>query len=101
MPYNVLITLCHTGAISDSSASTYRRRYWIWASTAALSIVTVTLAYVEPIGAFLVAVFSNTEDWNPDRRRLVRRVLDHLAWTHLSIGGKYGDRSIYPVFLRP
>jgi solute carrier family 45 protein 1/2/4 len=71
MPYNMLITMRYTGAISDSSPSAYRRRYWIWAATIALSIATVTLAYVEPISSLLVTLFSNLEDWNPDRRRLV------------------------------
>lgn len=92
--------MCYTGAISDSSTSTYRRRYWIWASTVALSIVTVVLAYVEPIASFFVTMFSNTEDWNPDRRRLVRHFLNHWASTHLSIGGKNGNRHINPMFLR-
>lgn len=90
----------YIGAISDSSTSTYRRRYWIWASTVALSIVTVTLAYVEPIASFFVTVFSNIEDWNPDRRRLVRHGPDLCASTHLSVGGTYSDRDIHPVFLR-
>ena len=92
--------MCYIGAISDSSTSTYRRRYWIWTSTVALSIVTVTLAYVEPIASFFVTVFSNIEDWNPDRKRLVRHSLDLWASTYLSIGGTYSDRNIYPVFLR-
>jgi hypothetical protein len=32
--------------------SCYHHRYWIWASTVALSIVTVILAYMEPIASF-------------------------------------------------
>ena len=92
--------MCYIGAISDSSTSRYRRRYWIWASTVALSVVTVTLAYVEPIAYFLVTMFSKTEDWNPDQRRLVRHFLDHRASAHLPIGGKNGDRNINFMFLR-
>lgn len=96
------MTTCYTGAISDSSASAYRRRYWVWAATIALSIATVTLAYVEPISSFFVTLFSNIEDWNPDRRRLVRHVPvpDLWALTHLSIGVQYSNRNIDSMFLR-
>src|SRR5258708_4250916 len=94
----MLITMCHIGAISDSSTSSYRRRYWIWAATCALSVATITLAYVEPIASFFVTLFSNIEDWNPDRKRLVRRARD-LWGFHSPLHRCQIRRSEYPFYV--
>jgi solute carrier family 45 protein 1/2/4 len=59
------------GAISDSSISGYRRRFWIWTAAGALVFATVILAYVEAIASFLVTMFSHLEDWNPERQKKV------------------------------
>jgi len=59
------------GAISDSSVSAYRRRFWIWSAAGALVFATLVLAYVEAIASFLVTMFSNLEDWNPERQKKV------------------------------
>ena len=43
------------GAISDSSRSRYRRRYWVVTSTIALVISTLVLAYCKEIAAIFVS----------------------------------------------
>jgi len=50
MPRLALIS----GALSDSSSSKYRRRFWIILSTLALVISTLTLAYCQKLAAFFV-----------------------------------------------
>ena len=62
-----------TGAISDSSTSKYRRRYWVVTSTIVLLVATLVLAYCQPIAAFVVDLFQGGEgDWDPKRNRDVR-----------------------------
>lgn len=55
------------GAISDSSTSKYRRRYWVVLSTFALVASTLTLAYCEDIAS----VFVNVGDWDPKGHKRV------------------------------
>lgn len=74
-PISGLIAQPLIGAISDSSISAYRRRFWIWSATVALIAATLLLAYVEPVASFIVDMFTHMEDWNPDRRKKVQ----HLA----------------------
>lgn len=74
-PISGLIAQPLIGAISDSSTSRYRRRFWIWSAAVALCVSTVILAYVESIASFLVTMFSHLEDWNPERQKKVQ----HLA----------------------
>lgn len=62
-----------TGAISDSSGSRYRRRYWIITSTLLLCISTLVLAYCKEIAAFFVDLFGGgLGDWDPKRKAQVR-----------------------------
>lgn len=64
-PISGLICQPVIGAISDSSTSKYRRRYWIVWSTFALVASTLTLAYCEDIAS----VFVDTGDWGPKRHQ--------------------------------
>jgi solute carrier family 45, member 1/2/4 len=60
------------GAISDSSTSKYRRRYWIVMSTVVLVISTLCLAYCQDISAIFVDLFGGGEgDWDPKRIKQV------------------------------
>lgn len=54
------------GAISDSSTSKYRRRYWVVLSTAALAVSTLVLAYCEEIASFFV----DASDWDPKNHKV-------------------------------
>lgn len=63
---------CPTGALSDSSTSKYRRRFWIVLSTVALVISTLTLAYCEELAAFLVGLIGVDEaNWTEKRQEKV------------------------------
>lgn len=73
-----------TGAISDSSHSKYRRRYWVVLSTVALVVSTAALAYCDSMAAFFVDLFGGgAGDWDPERQKQVCRRLskDMLALT--------------------
>jgi solute carrier family 45 protein 1/2/4 len=60
------------GAISDSSLSKYRRRWWIVASTTLLTVSGLALAFTEPVAAGLVSVFKGgLGDWDPERQKMV------------------------------
>lgn len=60
------------GAISDSSTSKYRRRYWIALSTAVLMVSTLTLAYCQDIASFFVDFFHiGAGDWDPKQHKQV------------------------------
>ena len=64
------------GAISDSSTSKYRRRFWIASSTAALVFSTITLAYCQVLAAFFVDLFGvGAGDWDEARNHRVRHAL--------------------------
>ena len=68
------------GAISDSSTSKYRRRYWIVSSTAVLVLSTLTLAYCKQIAGFLVDLFGGGQgDWDPKRIDYVSNTAIGLA----------------------
>ena len=63
------------GAISDSSKSRYRRRYWIVTSTAVLVLATLMLPYCEELAGFFVDLFGGgAGNWDPQRKRLVSRI---------------------------
>ncbi|KAI0003105.1 MFS general substrate transporter [Russula compacta] len=69
-PISGLIAQPVIGAISDSSTSKYRRRYWVALSTAALVASTLILAYCEDIASFFVNVFRiGAGDWDPKQHR--------------------------------
>lgn len=68
------------GAISDSSTSKYRRRYWIASSTAVLVFSTLVLAYCKELAAFLVDLFGGGQgDWDPKRADYVANTAIGLA----------------------
>ena len=63
-----------TGAISDSSHSRFRRRYWVILSTVALVLSTAALAYCQSTASFFVDLFGGGDgDWDPERQKQVRR----------------------------
>ncbi|VDB98727.1 unnamed protein product [Peniophora sp. CBMAI 1063] len=69
-PISGLVAQPVIGAISDSSTSKYRRRYWVVTSTIVLGIATLVLAYCQSIAAFVVDLFQGGEgDWDPTRNR--------------------------------
>ncbi|EIN10403.1 MFS general substrate transporter [Punctularia strigosozonata HHB-11173 SS5] len=71
-PISGLIAQPLIGAISDSSTSKYRRRYWIVSSTIALVLSLTMLSECESIAALLVDIFNGGEgDWDPARRKRV------------------------------
>jgi solute carrier family 45 protein 1/2/4 len=68
------------GAISDSSTSKYRRRYWVVLSTAALVVSTLALAYCQSIAGFFVDIFGGgVGDWDPER---TKQVLSYSSFPH-------------------
>jgi len=72
-PISGLIAQPVIGALSDSSASKYRRRYWIILSTIALVISTFTLAYCQEVSAILVDLFGGgAGDWDEERNIQVK-----------------------------
>lgn len=61
------------GAISDASLSKYRRRYWIVSSAIVLIVAGLLLAFVEPIGRFVVQLFKGSvAEVDHKRAKLVR-----------------------------
>ncbi|TRM67670.1 hypothetical protein BD626DRAFT_394892 [Schizophyllum amplum] len=67
-PISGLVAQPIIGAISDSSTSKYRRRFWIASSTAALVFSTITLAYCQVLAAFFVDLFGvGAGDWDETR----------------------------------
>lgn len=72
-PISGLIAQPLIGAISDSSHSRYRRRYWIVTSTMLLVFSGLGLAFTEPIAKALVDLIGGGQgDWDPKTIRLVR-----------------------------
>ncbi|KAJ3563370.1 hypothetical protein NP233_g8982 [Leucocoprinus birnbaumii] len=68
-PISGLVAQPVIGAVSDSSTSKYRRRFWIILSTAALVISTLTLAYCVPLAEFWVDLFNvGSGDWDETRK---------------------------------
>ncbi|KAI9466869.1 MFS general substrate transporter [Lactarius psammicola] len=79
-PISGLIAQPVIGAISDSSTSKYRRRYWIALSTVVLVVSTLTLAYCQDIASFFVDLFrTGAGDWDPKQRRQASSVAIGLA----------------------
>ena len=75
-----------TGAISDSSTSRFRRRYWVITSTAVLCLSALILAYCKEIASFFVDVFGGGEgSWDPKRQVQVSVVVDYNAFSRLLI----------------
>ncbi|KAG5651968.1 hypothetical protein H0H81_006783 [Sphagnurus paluster] len=67
-----LVTL---SALSDSSTSKYRRRYWIILSTIALVISTLTLAYCQELANILVDVLgAGLGDWDDIRKEQAKNL---------------------------
>ncbi|KAG6830831.1 hypothetical protein H0H92_014483 [Tricholoma furcatifolium] len=74
-PISGLIAQPVIGALSDSSTSKYRRRYWIILSTIALVISTFTLAYCEPLAKLIVDVLNvGVGDWDDERKRQANNI---------------------------
>ncbi|KAK0191134.1 hypothetical protein F5146DRAFT_1137928 [Armillaria mellea] len=74
-PISGLIAQPVIGAISDSSTSKYRRRFWIISSTVVLVLTTFVLAYCEAIAAFFVDLFGvGAGDWDEQRNIQVANV---------------------------
>ncbi|GJJ07487.1 hypothetical protein Clacol_001689 [Clathrus columnatus] len=67
-PISGLVAQPLIGAISDSTTSKYRRRFWITWSTVVLVISCLALAYAHNIASVLVDVFrGGAGDWDPKR----------------------------------
>ncbi|KAG5648946.1 hypothetical protein DXG03_000295 [Asterophora parasitica] len=72
-PISGLIAQPVIGALSDSSTSKYRRRYWIILSTVALVISTLTIAFCQELAATIVDLAGAGEgDWDDERKRQAR-----------------------------
>ncbi|KAI6003738.1 MFS general substrate transporter [Pisolithus albus] len=79
-PISGLVAQPLIGAISDSSTSKYRRRYWICLSTAALVAAILGLAYCASMAAFLVDLYGGGfGDWDPERDKQVTNVAIAIA----------------------
>lgn len=71
-PISGLIAQPVIGALSDSSPSKYRRRYWIILSTVALVISTLVLAYCQELASVLVDLLGvGAGDWDERRNNKV------------------------------
>ncbi len=71
-PISGLVAQPLIGAISDSSNSRFRRRYWIVTATLLLVFSGLGLAFTEPIAKALVDLFGGGQgDWDPKSARLV------------------------------
>jgi solute carrier family 45, member 1/2/4 len=69
------------GALSDSSSSKYRRRYWIILSTVALVISTLTLAYCEELASIVIDLLGiGAGDWDEQRNKKVS-CMPYRRWT--------------------
>ncbi|KAJ3716334.1 hypothetical protein DFJ43DRAFT_1006864 [Lentinula guzmanii] len=67
-PISGLIAQPVIGAVSDSSASKYRRRFWVILATVVLVVSTLVLAYCEALAAFFVDLFQvGAGDWDDKR----------------------------------
>ncbi|KIO12686.1 hypothetical protein M404DRAFT_123851 [Pisolithus tinctorius Marx 270] len=79
-PISGLVAQPLIGAISDSSTSKYRRRYWIGLSTVALVVAILVLAYCESLAAVLVDLYGGGfGDWDPERDKQVNNVAITIA----------------------
>lgn len=79
-PISGLVAQPVIGALSDSSTSKYRRRFWIFLSTGALIISTLVLAYCVPLAEFFVDFFRvGNGDWDENRKRQANNTAIGLA----------------------
>ncbi|WWD16814.1 hypothetical protein CI109_101246 [Kwoniella shandongensis] len=79
-PISGLIAQPLIGAISDSSNSRYRRRYWIVTATMLLVLSGLGLAFTEPIAESLVNLFGGGQgDWDPKTVHLVKNTAIGIA----------------------
>ena len=79
-PISGLVAQPLIGAISDSSHSKYRRRYWVSLSTVFLVVSTLALAYCQSIAAFLVDAYGGgAGDWDPSRSKQVSNMAIGIA----------------------
>jgi len=74
-PISGLIAQPVIGAISDSSTSKYRRRYWIALSTIALVVSTLILAYCRELARFVVDTLAvGAGDWDEKRNDWAKKI---------------------------
>jgi solute carrier family 45 protein 1/2/4 len=79
-PISGLVAQPVIGAISDSSTSKYRRRYWITLSTAVLVFSSLILAYTTSIAALLVDFIRKHPDpWDPRRIKSIKNTAIGIA----------------------
>ncbi|TXT11019.1 hypothetical protein VHUM_01770 [Vanrija humicola] len=72
-PISGLVVQPLIGAISDSSTSRYRRRYWVVASTVLLVLSSLGLAFTVPVAKAIVDLFGGGQgDWDPNTGAMVR-----------------------------
>jgi solute carrier family 45 protein 1/2/4 len=71
-PISGLVVQPLIGAISDSSTSRYRRRFWVVASTMLLVLSLLGLAYTEPMAkAIADLIGAGQGDWDPKGQAFV------------------------------
>lgn len=79
-PISGLVAQPVIGALSDSSTSKYRRRFWIILSSVALVISTLVLAYCVQLSRFLVDILGVGQgDWDTHRERQAKNTAIGLA----------------------
>ncbi|KAK1920805.1 major facilitator superfamily domain-containing protein [Papiliotrema laurentii] len=79
-PISGLIAQPLIGAVSDSSHSKYRRRYWIVTATMLLVLSGLGLAFTEPIAEALVDLFGGGQgDWDPKSQQMVKNTSIGIA----------------------
>lgn len=71
-PISGLVVQPLIGAISDSSTSRYRRRYWVIMSTGLLVISGIGLAFTQPVAKAIVDIIGGGQgDWDPNTQKMV------------------------------
>ncbi|WVR04092.1 hypothetical protein IAU60_001091 [Kwoniella sp. DSM 27419] len=79
-PISGLVAQPLIGAISDSSSSKYRRRYWIVTATCLLVFSGLGLAFTEPIAKAIVDLFGGGQgDWDPRSIKLAKNTAIGIA----------------------
>ncbi|KAL7419823.1 hypothetical protein Q5752_005739 [Cryptotrichosporon argae] len=79
-PISGLIAQPLIGAISDSSTSRYRRRYWIVTATLLLVFSGLGLAFTETVARALVDLFGGGQgNWDPRNAKLVQNTAIGIA----------------------
>ncbi|EPQ30430.1 uncharacterized protein PFL1_01956 [Pseudozyma flocculosa PF-1] len=79
-PLSGLIAQPVIGSLSDKSTSSFRRRKFMIASAALLTVSTLVLAYSVPLSTLLVDLFGGgLADWDPRRDSLVRTVTQWIS----------------------